>query len=268
LNDGSEQCDTDFGALKLVLKLVSVNIQNPIPIGVETSTQNATDIMKKLQNGIDGLSNKNIHYFSHNKILGQFMALTIICPDLSNMLLSLLSSHCDGKNLPSIPPQKPVPPKKLFVIGENEKLPYMVKSLSADNPSMEVKQFKSNEQEQFAKDLARSGDENTIAIILSDSAVTPENYDANVFLTLIELSAKCGMKDRKFKIIAEILDPNNQRSLEKFNVQNIIISTHIISLFASKLLTDFASEPTLEELFSYEYARKFLVSGKSSQPGN
>ncbi|MCL2229107.1 MAG: hypothetical protein FWC00_04745 [Firmicutes bacterium] len=202
---GHDLCQADFSTLKLVFNLASVDLPAHVPIGVETASQSATDDMERVQKTIDGLSDKNITYFSHNKKLGHFMAKIITDTGA----------------------------KKLFIIGENKKLDHMLEALGT---KVTIAKYATTDIEKFAIDLSKKGDENTAAIVLSDDSVTEENYDANVFLTLIELSTHCSLRDRKFKIIAEILDPNNHHSLEKFHVQNIVISTRIISNFASDLV--------------------------------
>jgi len=190
----------DFGVLKLVMKIASVELLNNPPIGIETTSEEVSAKMSKLNNTIAGLNDKCITYFSHDVKLGKHMANSISGVDVR-------------------------------IIGENKKLPIILQSLKS-----KPKHYSAAEYRKFSDDLSKTGTDKTVALILSD-----ENYadiDANVFSTLIELSALCGVQNRKFKVVAEILDPNNKSSLEKFNVQDIIISTHIISEFAAKLLTD------------------------------
>jgi hypothetical protein len=115
-----ELCETDYlGSLDLVLKLGNFNLRPNIPIGVETSTQEASDIMRSLRKDILGLNDKQIQFFAHHKKIGQFMALAVSNPDLCNVMSELLSyrgcefypidkisreeylqSHCEG--IPSV----------------------------------------------------------------------------------------------------------------------------------------------------------------------
>ena len=140
---------------------------------------------------------------------------------------------------------------KLFIIGRNRKTDYMLESLSTDKCPIEIKHFDTNDIENFVKAVCDSDDENTIALILSDDSVEVCQYDANVFLTLIEFSKRCDLPCRKFKIIAELLEPDNLRAVEEFNVRNIIISTRIISFLATKLLTDPEAELFYEDVFTH-----------------
>jgi len=303
VSEGSSDqlCSADYATLKLVLNLASINFKSRIPIGVETSTIGAADIMRRLKNEIDGLHDKDIQFFSHNRKLGQFLAIAVNCPELSGVLTDLLSYKGStfypiermtretylmhyGLGLPTIyfddnmfvlaeskadatkkrsrayktdrvlrvsENYKKKQLLKLFIIGENKKQKYMLESLLSDNPGMQVKHYGVGEIERFATDLSREGCSLTTAVIFSDDTVSPEKYDANVFLTLIELSATVGIEARPFTIVAEILEPNNQKSLEKFNVQNIVVSTKLISLFAARLLSDIKAERFYEEIFSY-----------------
>jgi hypothetical protein len=95
----------------------------------------------------------------------------------------------------------------------------------------------------------KQGDSNSVAVVLSDDTVPPKNYDANVFWTVIELSRAASIKERPFKIFAEIIDPKNQKSLENLNIQNFVVSTQVIPSFSNKLLNDANSVYFYEELF-------------------
>jgi len=70
-----------------------------------------------------------------------------------------------------------------------------------------------------------------------------------VFWTVIELSRAASINERPFKIFAEIIDPQNQKSLEILNIQNFVVSTQVISVFSNKLLSDANSVYFYEELF-------------------
>ena len=247
-----ELCQADItGAIQLVLNLANFDFVKNFPIGVETCTQEAAEVIKAMQKDIDGLQNKNIQFFSHNVKLGQFLAITVVRPNLAKELKKSLSKAGRAPISPNVPNADATTiPKKLFVIGENKKHRYFLEALKTAN--MQIKHFKTIQVDDFVAELKRNGDKDTVAVILSDDNVAAESYDANVFLALIELSRQCGIHQRKFKIVAELLNPNNQKSLSKFNVQDIIVSTEIISLFASTVLTDIEAERACEEMFSVE----------------
>ncbi|MCL2798077.1 MAG: hypothetical protein FWD58_08515 [Firmicutes bacterium] len=295
---------SDYDTIKLVMKLSNLDIPSSCPVGVEADTKATRDMVRKVSAAVPGLKNKSIQAFSHNRKLGQFLALSILCPPLSTVLTEVLSylgcifqpiektptDECLAYLSAAIPivemgektyvltadekdsrktraepfkTSRRITPAfhparggalKLFVIGQNRKSHYMLEALKAENAKMDVREYGTGEIERFCGDLARHGDVRTVAVILSDDSVEPEQYDANVFLTLIELSGLIDLASRPFSVIAEILEPDNQKSVEEFNIHNVIVSTRIISFFATKLLSDPAAEHFYEEIFSYALA--------------
>jgi len=302
-SSGDELCETDYlGSLDLVLKLGNFNLRPNVPIGVETSTQEASDIMRSLHKDILGLNDKQIQFFAHDKKIGQFMALAVSNPDLCNVLLEFLSyrgcefypidkisreeyleNHCAG--IPTVVfgekmyclandefaarrkrafpykterrlqtsrdglTRRPLNPLKLFVIGKNRKYKYLVEALKLTRPDTVINHFETNDIHNFIDTVMKLGDSNSVVVVLSDDTVPPKCYDANVFWTIIELSRVASIKERPFKIFAEIIDPKNQKSLENLNIQNFVVSTQVISTFSNKLLNDANSVSFYEELF-------------------
>jgi len=299
-SSGSELGEADYlGSLDLVLKLGSFNLSPDVPIGVETSTQEASDIMRSLRKDILGLNDLQIQFFAHHKKIGQFMALAVSNPDLCNVLSEILSyrgcefypidkisreeylgTHCAG--IPTVvfgdkmycladdehaARRKRASPYKterrlqtskeglrersleLFVIGKNRKFKYFVEALKLTHPDTIINHFETKEIKNYVDTVMKQGDSNSVAVVLSDDTVSPKNYDANVFWTVIELSRMASIKERPFKIFAEIIDPKNQKSLENLNIQNFVVSTQVISTFSNKLLNDANSVYFYEELF-------------------
>ncbi|MBO4540846.1 MAG: hypothetical protein J5736_02610, partial [Bacilli bacterium] len=64
--------------------------------------------------------------------------------------------------------------------------------------------------------------------------VQPESYDANVFVTLIELSKAFPKRDN-ITFITELLDSRNLASIRDFNIKNTIISNKMMSLLLTQL---------------------------------
>jgi len=297
---GDESRETDYlGSLDLVLKLGNFNLRPNVPIGVETSTQEASEIMSSLRKDISGLNDLQIQFFAHHKKIGQFMALAVSNPDLCNVLSELLSyrgcefypietisredyleNHCAGiptvvfgdkmycladdesaarrkRAFPYKPERRLQPsksgltkrPLKLFVIGKNRKYKYLVEALKITHPDTVINHFETNDIHNFVDTVVKQGDRDSVAVVLSDDTVSPKNYDANVFWTIIELSRMASINERPFKIFAEIIDPKNQKSLENLNIQNFVVSTHVVSTFSNKLLNDANSVYFYEELF-------------------
>jgi len=299
-SSNNELWEADYlGSLDLVLKLGNFNLRPNVPIGVETSTQEASEIMSSLRKDILGLTDKQIQFFAHHKKIGQFMALAVSNPDLCNVLSEILSyrgcefypiskisheeyleNHCAG--IPTVMfgdkmycladdesaarRKRPFPykterrlqtsrevltrrPLKLFVIGKNRKYKYLVEALKLTRPDTVISHFETGDIHNFVDTVVKQGDRDSVAVVLSDDTVPPKNYDANVFWTIIELSRVASIKERPFKIFAEIIDPKNQKSLENLNIQNFVISTQIVSTFSNKLLNDANSVYFYEELF-------------------
>jgi len=307
---GSHISATTYSTVKLVMKLANFGISPTCPIGVEADRYKTVELIRDLNKNVPGLNHKHIQAFSYNRKLGQFLALSILCPPLSRVLTDLLSntgcifrpteetiedylskykagvpvvtldktyvltpsaqtlhkkrytpfSTARLLNPSKIPIKKDI--LKLYIIGKNKKTNYMLEALATNECPVEIKQYDTHDIQQFVQDVIANGDENTTAVILSDDSVDISQYDANVFMTLIEFSKNMDMQERKFKIIAELLEPDNQKSVEEFSVHNIIISTRIISFFATKLLSDPTAELFYEDVFTHskaEMAVKFDI---------
>jgi len=298
-----------YSTIRLVMKLANLTLNPNCPIGVETEKKETVSLIRELNASIEGLKDKHIQVFSHNKKLGQFLALSILCPPLASVLQGLLSNtgyifvpveikkddylenYTGGipvveldnktyvlsenkkatykkrskksiKQMKSVKPDDkffirppatmpPLPILKLFVIGKNRKTDFMLASIKDHKRQIEIRQFEASDINSFVNAVCKNNSSNTIALILSNDAVCSNQYDANVFLTLIAFTKICNLADRKFKLIAELLEPDNQIAVEKFSVNNIIISTRIISFFATKLLSDPVAEKFYEDVFTH-----------------
>ncbi|MCL2847302.1 MAG: hypothetical protein FWE13_00940 [Firmicutes bacterium] len=302
-NHYSNRITNGYPTIKLVMKLANFNISPACPIAIEADDYNTVNIIRGLNKNVPGLQTKKLQSFSYNKKLGQFLALSILCPPLSSVLTGLLSNtgctfttteydfesylktHKAGipiiklnktyvlaptemqshkKRLVDYNTKRLLEPSKLpkdysilklFIIGKNKKMDYMLSSLASENCPIEIKQFESNEFKEFVSAVLANNDKNTVALILSNDTVPVNEYDANVFLTLVEFSSKLNLPTRKFKIIAELLEPNNQKAVQEFSVHNIIISTRIISFLATKLISDPKAEYFYQEVFTHSKAK-------------
>ncbi|MCL2861209.1 MAG: hypothetical protein FWE22_02235 [Firmicutes bacterium] len=293
----------DYDIVKQILKLSHFDISPHCPIGVECDAYETAQLVRRTVPLIPGLMNKSIQAFSHNRKLGQFLAISILCPQIPNVLGYILSStgssfypidridheeylktHNEGipvgtlfdktfvlslgvkeaskkryeplSNIAPVMPSRINSPQEeltVFIIGKNKKSPYMLKELEHKN--IRIQKYETDQHVVFAKDVSEFADENSVVVILSDDSVYEKDYDDNVFLTLVELSEYIQEKDRKFSLIVEILEPDNQKSISEFGVSNVIVSTKIISFFATKLLSD--------EHAQYFY-RQLLISGDRS----
>jgi hypothetical protein len=141
-------------------------------------------------------------------------------------------------------------PLTLFVIGKNRKYKYLIEALKLTHPDAVINHFKTDDIHDFVDTVVKQGDRDSVAVILSDDTVSPKKYDANVFWTIIELSRAASIKERPFKIFAEIIDPKNQKSLENLHIQNFVVSTQVISTFSNQLLNDAKSVDFYEDLLT------------------
>ena len=296
----------DYDIIKLVMKLSNLDISPSCQIGVDADTAETVEMIRHLQSTVPSLKNKSIQAFSHNQKLGQFLALSILCPPLSGVLTELLcysgsSFHAIEESLNPeeylknysggipiiesenklyvltqctdlcakkrthphrfnrlLPPSKLIEDTgklKLFVIGRNRKSEYMLQVLKSENSSAEIREYEKHEVKRFCEELTSYGDKHSVALILSDDTVPPDKYDSNIFLTLIELSRLVDLQNRPFQIIAELLQPDNEKSIEELKIRNIIISTRIISFLATKLIKDAAAERFYEDIFTHSLAQ-------------
>jgi len=293
---------SSYSTIKLVMKLANFSISPDCPIAIEADRYDTVGTIRELNKNVPGLQEKKLQSFSYNKKLGQFLALSILCPPLSGILTDLLSNTgctftttnhdfdhylqtykagipvimldktyiltpndatAHKKRLSPYKTNRLLTPSKLprdnsvlklFIIGKNKKTNYMLDSLASENCPIDIKQFETHQIKEFVTEVLNNNDKNTVALILSDDTVTIDQYDANVFLTLIEFSSRLNLPERKFKIIAELLEPDNQMGVEEFSVHNIIISTRIISFLATKLLTEPKAEYFYQEVFTHSKA--------------
>ena len=132
---------------------------------------------------------------------------------------------------------EPVKEKTIFVIGDNAKKEFLMENLEKSKNYGDIDfamhNYGKNDNEQLINDIkATSGPKEVL--ILSDDQVGQESYDANVFVTLIELSKAFPNKDN-LVYITELLDSRNLSSIKDFNIHNTIISNKMMSLLITQL---------------------------------
>lgn len=139
---------------------------------------------------------------------------------------------------------KPQHKINLYIFGDSKKRDYLIENLNRvidDNFSMKI-------HDDYSCDLiikSKKNEEN-IVLILSDDKVREENYDANVFCTLIDINKHC--KDDNISLITEILDPRNVNSIKDFKVKNAIISNQLISFIIAQMLNNAGSKEFFDNL--------------------
>ena len=161
----------------------------------------------------------------------------------------------------SIVPLKPVvirPHKNcnIFVIGDNKKCEFILDNLNrsaeSDEFNYQIKHYHKNENDLLIKDIKDTDGEKKV-LILSDDNVSEESYDANVFVTLIELS-KAFPKRENLTLITELLDSRNLSSVRDFDIHNTIISNKMMSLLITQLAMNLDSKKFYHKLLTTDHA--------------
>lgn len=163
--------------------------------------------------------------------------------------------------LSSIVPLKPVvirPYKNcnIFVIGDNKKSEFILDNLNrsaeSDEFNYQIKHYHKNENDLLIKDIKETDGEKKV-LILSDDNVSEESYDANVFVTLIELS-KAFPKRENLTLITELLDSRNLSSVRDFDIHNTIISNKMMSILITQLAMNLDSKKFYHKLLTTDHA--------------
>lgn len=146
-------------------------------------------------------------------------------------------------------------PCNIFVIGDNQKSDFILDNLnrSAESPEFKytIKHYHKNENAILIEDIKNSVGEKKV-LILSDDEVNAESYDANVFVTLIELS-KAFPKRENLTLITEILDSRNLSSIKDFDIHNTIISNKMMSLLITQLAMNQDSKKFFDKLLTTDH---------------
>ena len=144
----------------------------------------------------------------------------------------------------------------IFIIGDNSKKEYILDNLErskeTSNLDFDLKIYHKNENDKLISDIKESTGEKKI-LILSDDNVGAESYDANVFVSLIELS-KSFPKKESITYITELLDSRNLSSVQDFNIKNTIISNKMMSLLITQLVMNDDSKKFFEKLLTTDSA--------------
>ena len=147
------------------------------------------------------------------------------------------------------------PPAKIssvFVIGDNSKSEFLIENLRRSQETGEAKfklrYFHKNENAALIEAVKATPGPKKI-LILSDDQVGADTYDANVFVSLIELS-KAFPNRENLTYITELLDSRNLSSVRDFNIKNTIISNKMMSLLISQLAMNKDAKVFFERVLS------------------
>ena len=150
------------------------------------------------------------------------------------------------------------PKASIFIIGQNNKSKSILNSLSRSHEYGDVdftfKHYDKLENKELIKDLKETEGERKV-LILSDDKVSPDSYDANVFISLIELSKAFSQKE-DITYITELLDSRNLSSARDFNIQNTIISNKMMSILITQLALNKSSKKFFEKALTVSSMKK------------
>ena len=176
---------------------------------------------------------------------------------------------------PSIPlvtnPDYKATAATVFIIGDNSKSEFVLENLRRSQQFGEIyfqyMHYHKDENAALIRDIRNAHGPKKV-LILSDDTVGTESYDANVFVTLIELS-KAFPDAKDITYITELLDSRNLSSVHDFNIQNTIISNRMMSLLLTQIVMNKGSKAFFNHLLSIADARPAdddfdLLIGKAS----
>ena len=299
--DDDNIINSDLLNLKIVLRLGSFDLRDDAQIVVETDSNVTRGQIENLAYTVSSLKDKKIIPVSFNKKIGQIIAQSIVCPEMSQIYLKLFSfegaefysvetdesiidhmkTHNDAiavaklhklfvladdkKDNHSLREKPYTCDRKLekaeltkkekftvFMIGDNSKKEYILDNLERSQESahldFDLISYHKNENEKLINDIKNTEGEKKV-LILSDDNVGSESYDANVFVSLIELS-KSFPKRENITYITELLDSRNLSSVQDFDIKNTIISNKMMSLLITQLVMNDDSKKFFEKLLT------------------
>ena len=140
----------------------------------------------------------------------------------------------------------------IFVIGENKKSEFILENLRRSQElnvfDFELKEYNKNDNLSLVNDIKNTDGDKKV-LILSDDKIGIESYDANVFVTLIELS-KAFPKRENITFITELLDSRNLSSVKDFNIKNTIVSNKMMSLLITQLVMNDDSKKFFDKMLT------------------
>lgn len=148
--------------------------------------------------------------------------------------------------------KKQSPKSTIFIIGKNKKSEFIVDNLKRSQETsdfdFDLLEYGKNDNDKLIRDIKeREGIKKVL--ILSDDNIGAESYDANVFVTLIELS-KAFPKKENLTYITELLDSRNLSSVRDFNIKNTIISNKMMSLLITQLVMNEDSKKFYDKILA------------------
>ena len=143
----------------------------------------------------------------------------------------------------------------IFVIGDNKKKEFILSNLERSKSSTlgfkyEIKSYEKSQNALVIEDIKKTPGAKKV-LVLSDDSVDEDSYDANVFVTLIELT-KAFPKREGISFITELLDSRNLSSVRDFDIHNTIISNKMMSLLICQLVMNQDSRNFFDNLLTVD----------------
>lgn len=140
----------------------------------------------------------------------------------------------------------------IFVIGKNNKSEFILDNLRRSQElsvfDFDLKTYGKNDNQELVDDIKDTEGLKKV-LILSDDQIGVESYDANVFVTLIELSKAFPKRDN-ITFITELLDSRNLSSVKDFNIRNTIVSNKMMSLLITQLVMNEDSKKFFDKILT------------------
>lgn len=89
-------------------------------------------------------------------------------------------------------------------------------------------------------------------IVLADTSLDIQTADARTLITLLHLRNIAGMDETPFSIVSEMLDLRNRELAAVTNVDDFIVSEHLISLMTTQLAENADLQGVFDDLFDAE----------------
>jgi voltage-gated potassium channel Kch len=177
--------------------------------------------------------------------------------------------------------QAALPPEKTLLLGWNASAPIIIRELDqyvAKDSLVTVvasqnfeSQARACEKLQNQKLHFRAGDttdrvlldalgitEYDHVIALADTSLDTQTADARTLITLLHLRNIAGMDETPFSIVSEMLDLRNRELAAVTNVDDFIVSDHLISLMTSQLSENADLHGLFSDLFDPQGCEIYL----------
>jgi ion channel POLLUX/CASTOR len=143
--------------------------------------------------------------------------------------------------------------RNVVVFGKSSKKPYLEESIrrfSFDSGQKTNISFVEETDPQVILRVVKSLTSVDTILLLSDDSLPEDRLDSNVLFALLLL--KEVTKERKIKVIVEILNQRHQEIPQRYDVENVIVSTKYVSHMITQISDDRNLFPLFKDLLTYD----------------